>query len=281
MNEIILNNISMPVMDGCDLCAASEPFYHADRITDFNILIYVTEGEIYVTEDDIDYTVREGELLFLKSGIHHFGKREIARGTRWYFVHFFFSEKENLPLFTADTSPIKQYEPVCFSTVLPKKLTGLKGSETEQGIIKLCEYFHSSDTMKKWNINLRFSELLSQIAFYGDTKKTALTLSDKICSYLDENYTEPFSAKKLEKQFFLSYKYIASVFKREKGLTMQQYHNSVRMNIAKTLLKSTLMTIGEISRAVGFTDMLYFSRCFKNFTGQNPTEYRKNASKQY
>lgn len=281
VNEIVFNNIAMPVLNGCDLCAASEPFYHADRVTDFNILIYVLEGEIYVTEADTDYIIHEGELLFLKSGVHHFGKYEISKGTRWYFVHFYFKEEENLPVFTPDSSPIIQYEPVRFSAALPKKLTGLSGGEIERKITALCDYFHSSDNMKKWNINLRLSELLSSVAFYGITERKPFSLSDKICHYLNEHYNEPFSAKALEKQFFLSYKYMASVFRKEKGITMQQYHTEVRMNSAQSLLKSTFIPVGEISRSLGYADMLYFSRCFRQYTGVSPTEYRKKAPMVY
>ncbi len=281
MNEIVFNNTSLPVLNGFDLCAASEPFYHADRVTDFNILIYVTEGEIYVTEGDTDYTISEGELLFLKSGVHHFGKQEIRKGTRWYFAHFYFREKEGLPLFTPDSSPFIQYEAVKYRCVLPKKICGLSGTEIEKRIAELNEYFHSADSMKKWYINMRLWELFSLLLFYGEKEHKPLSLSDKICTYLNEHYNRQFSAKELEKHFYLSYKYMAFVFRKEKGTTMQQYHNEVRMNSAQSLLKSTLMSVGEISRMLGFSDMLYFSRCFRQFSGVSPTEYRKNAARLY
>ena len=79
MNEIVLCNSSMPVMGVCDLCAAPEPFFHADRTVDFHVLIYVIEGVGYVTEEETDYEIHPGELLFLKSGIRHLGKREIPK----------------------------------------------------------------------------------------------------------------------------------------------------------------------------------------------------------
>lgn len=279
MNEIFFNNITMPVLGGCDLCAASEPFYHADRTVDFNILIYVLEGVIYVTEDETDYEVTEGELLILKSGIHHYGKVEIPKGTRWYFIHFYFDENIEIPVFVPDNSAIRQYEPVRFGAWLPKKMTGLQGSEPERVIRDFIGYFHSTDEMKRWNINSRLARLLSCICFYG--KQQPLSLSDRICGFLSENISAQFSAEKLEKQFFLSYKYMAAVFKREKGITMQQYHNSMRMNQAQTYLKSTLMSVGEISGRLGFSDMLYFSKCFKSFSGMSPTEYRKEATRTY
>ncbi len=279
MNEIYFNNITMPVLSGCDLCAASEPFYHADRTVDFNVIIYVLEGVIYVTEDETDFEITEGELLILKSGLHHYGKIQIPKGTRWYFIHFYFEENEEIPVFIPDNSAIRQYEPVCFGAYLPKKITGLQGSEPERAIRDFIRYFHSTDEMKRWNINGKLAKLLSTLCFYG--KQQSLSLSDRICVFLSEHVSEQFSAERLEKHFFLSYKYMAAVFKREKGLTMQQYHNSIRMNTAQSYLKSTLMSVGEISSKLGFNDMLYFSRCFKSFSGMNPTEYRKKAASAY
>jgi len=279
LNNIIFNNISMPILNGCDLCAASESFFHADRTLDFNVLIYVIEGTIYVTEDGADYAVNSGEMLFLKNGLRHFGKHEISKGTRWYFVHFYFDEQSGLEEFLPNTNPIQQYEPVKFSKVLPKFLTGMKGSAVEKKLSELIKYFHSDDKMKKWNINLMLHSLLSEIAMYSETSEHSVTLSEKISLHLNEHYAEPFSAKALEKEFFLSYKYMASVFKKETGLTMQQYHTSLRMNEACRLLKSTLMPVGEISETVGYQDMLYFSRCFHRFSGVSPTEYRRSVPK--
>ncbi len=279
MNNIILNNLSLPIFNGCDLCAASEPFYHADRTIDFNVLIYVVEGAIYVTEDDIDYAVNAGELLFLKSGVHHFGKREIPKGTRWYFVHFYFKEQSGLEEFAPSNSPLQQYEAVRFSRILPKYLTGLNGSRIEKELASLTEYFHSENRMKKWSINARLHGLLTEIAMYGEDTEKAITLSDRISAFLAEHFAEPFSAKLLEKEFFLSYKHMAAVFKKETGKTMQQYHTTLRMNEACRLLKSTLMPIGEISELVGYRDMLYFSRCFRSFSGTSPTEYRRSVPK--
>ncbi|MDY5021997.1 MAG: AraC family transcriptional regulator [Blautia sp.] len=38
-------------------------------------------------------------------------------------------------------------------------------------------------------------------------------------------------------------------------------------------------SIREISEILGFTEQHYFSRIFKDFTGQNPKEYRLQNTK--
>lgn len=281
MNEIILSNTLMPVINGCNFCIAPEDFLHADRLIDFNILIYVVEGCIYVTEGEIDYEVHAGELLFLKSGIRHFGKLPIQKGTKWHYVHFHLHTPADLFLFTPDESPIIQNTLLHYQTTLPKKLTNLKYTEIAQAINSLTDYFHGNDPMKKWHINSKFFNLLSQIAFYSTLSTSTSTLSNQICDYLTTHYTEAFSSSKLEQHFFLSYKHMAAVFKKEKQLTMQQYHTQIRMHAACKLLQTTLMPIGQISETLGYKDMLYFSRCFHHFIGMSPTDYRKYQISSY
>ncbi len=43
---------------------------------------------------------------------------------------------------------------------------------------------------------------------------------------------------------------------------------------ARALLDTTTMPIGEVARAVGYHDPLYFSRQFHKLHGETPTSYR-------
>ncbi len=276
MNDIVFSNTVMPILSMCDLCAASEPFYHSDRIADFHVLIYVIEGAIYVTEENEDYAVKAGELLFLKSGVHHYGKHEIPKGTRWYYVHFYMNEPREAEEFFPDSAPIQPYVPSAYNRKLPKYVKGLRGSRTERKIAEMVEYCRSDDRTKKWRINSVLEDLLTEITV-GETENESRSLGESICESLSKHYKEPFSSHILEQEFFLSYKYMAAVFKSETGTTMQKYHSSLKMNEAARLLRSTLLPVGEIAAQVGYNDVLYFSRCFHRFLGVSPTEYRKSA----
>ena len=282
MNEIILSSACQPVVCSCDFLAAPEPFYHLDRVLDFNMLIYVTEGTIYVTEDETDYDVNAGELLFLKKGHRHYGKKEIPRGTKWYYVHFCLDDPgaDHIP-FRPDAEPLGAYEPLRFSETLPKTLTGLKNRHIEQRFSQLAEYCRSGDELKRMRINSMFYSFLADIALMKYMDKKDFTLSARICAWLDGHCAESFSAQRLEQEFFLSYKRLAAVFKQEQGVTMQQYHSERRMMKASYLLRSTLMPIGEIAASLGFDDPLYFSRCFHAFSGVSPREYRYSARSDY
>ncbi len=283
MNEIVLNSSVMPVVSSCDYIAAAEPFFHADRVADFHVLIYVTKGVIYVTEEnsdgETDYAVEAGELLFLKSGVRHYGKTEIPKGTEWYFIHFSCNTEQSLPLFRPNASPLPQYTVMKSALALPKYITDTSG-KAERALAELCSYCQGDDKFKQWRINSMLFSLLSELSLEQFSLHSAPTLSDKICAYLSEHASQPFSAKEISSTFYLSYKRLAAVFKAEKGVTMQQYHTTLRLNEACRLLRSTLLSVGEIAAAVGFTDVLYFSRCFRANIGSSPTEYRR-AAKNY
>lgn len=281
MNEIIIANNSLPQLCGCGLFAASESFIHTDRVPDFCVLIYVIDGCIYVTEGDTDYEVNAGELLILKNGVHHFGKKKIQKGTKWIFVHFRISADCNASPFYPDASPLGAYDATAESILtLPKFLDNVS-ARFEKELKTFIEYAQSDDAYKKWFINQRLFLLLSSLAVSTQGFSNNLTLSDRICRYLSDNIGVPFNSENIEKRFYLSYKYMAHLFKKEKGVTMQQYHNSVRMDEACKLLCSTLMSIGEIADKLGFSDVLYFSRCFRTYTGKSPSAYRKDSARYF
>ena len=282
MNEIILSTACQPIVSACGFIAASEPFYHLDRIADFNVILYVTDGTLYVTEDGIDYEVGIGEMLFLKSGVHHYGRRETARGTKWYYAHFKFSgDGEKCVPFEPDETSLGIDEPLMLSEILPKKLTGLKNSGIEKRFAEMSDYCRLGDGLKRMRINGMFCSLLTDIALARYMEKKERSLSDRICAWLDGHCDEPFRAQRLESEFYLSYKRMAAVFKKEQGKTMQQYHSERRMIRACYLLRSTLMPISEIADSLGYDDPLYFSKCFHAFYGVSPRSYRLSAQSDY
>ncbi len=281
MNEIIIANNSLPQLCGCGLFAASESFIHTERVPDFCVLIYVIDGCIYVTEGDTDYEVNAGELLILKNGVHHFGKKKIQKGTKWIFLHFRISADCNASPFYPDASPLGAYDATAESILTLPKFLDSVSARFEKELKTFIEYAQSDDAYKKWFINQRLFLLLSSLAVSTHGFSNNLTLSDRICRYLSDNIGVPFSSENIEKRFYLSYKYMAHLFKKEKGVTMQQYHNSIRMDEACRLLCSTLMSIGEIADKLGFSDVLYFSRCFRNYTGKSPSAYRKESARYF
>ena len=60
------------------------------------------------------------------------------------------------------------------------------------------------------------------------------------------------------------------------GLNFSAYIRNYRIGKAKQLLVSGNMKVYEVAEEVGYQDSKYFSRVFRQVTGQKPDEYRKN-----
>lgn len=72
-------------------------------------------------------------------------------------------------------------------------------------------------------------------------------------------------------------------FRKVKGLTgytPKEYLKMLRLKKAAELLRHPDITIANVAYKVGFSDPLYFSKCFKAQFNQSPTTYRKEALKE-
>ena len=72
--------------------------------------------------------------------------------------------------------------------------------------------------------------------------------------------------------------YLATVFKKEVGMTVSEYIREKRMSYAEHLLSTSHLQIQTVALHCGIMDVQYFSKIFKKHTGKTPKEFR-NSSK--
>ncbi|MBU3111224.1 AraC family transcriptional regulator [Clostridium lacusfryxellense] len=85
-----------------------------------------------------------------------------------------------------------------------------------------------------------------------------------------ENFLISFYADKCN---LSTYRFIHK-FKQVTGMSPLKYITSIRIAIARDLLCSSPLSIGEVSNLVGYVNPLYFSRMFKKVSGLSPTSYK-------
>lgn len=83
------------------------------------------------------------------------------------------------------------------------------------------------------------------------------------------------SLKCLAEEYSVNPSYLSALFKKEMGMTITAFINEQRMKQAVLYLNSTSLRIQTIATEVGFTDLNYFSKVFKKYTGITPSDYRK------
>lgn len=97
--------------------------------------------------------------------------------------------------------------------------------------------------------------------------------------YIDEHYREKLSLESLATQLHMNGSYVSELFKKEMGVTINEYINKLRLNHACEQLCFTDYSIGEVAESCGFSDQNYFTRAFKRFLGITPSQYRTNITK--
>lgn len=109
-------------------------------------------------------------------------------------------------------------------------------------------------------------------------RETAKTLSQKATEYIDENFVRDININVIASKLGYSAAYLGQEFRKEKGILLSDYINTVRIAHAKTLLNETLMKGKEIAGKVGYANVNYFYRVFTKYEGVTPAQYRKSRS---
>ena len=106
---------------------------------------------------------------------------------------------------------------------------------------------------------------------------TALNRITSAISYIKEHISTKLSVDDISKAVGLSRYYFMREFKRITGCTVSAYINTIRCEQAKTLLKSSTLSVKEISAQCGFENISYFTTVFKHYTGTSPSAYKRNS----
>lgn len=98
-------------------------------------------------------------------------------------------------------------------------------------------------------------------------------LGERIIQYLYEHYTD-ITLDELAKKFGYSAQHIRRIIKKHTGYSFITALQHKRMERAMHLLKTTTLSIREITELVGLESPEYFTRRFKYERNATPTEFR-------
>lgn len=98
-------------------------------------------------------------------------------------------------------------------------------------------------------------------------------------SYLSTQYAEPITIESMAEALGYNRAYLSRLFRRHTGLTPIAFLTRTRVDHGRRLLRERPeLTIEQIASSVGFVDALYFSKQFRRYYGQSPSEYRASVN---
>jgi Response regulator containing CheY-like receiver domain and AraC-type DNA-binding domain len=101
-----------------------------------------------------------------------------------------------------------------------------------------------------------------------------LTPIERSVHYMNEKIDTPFTMTEVAEFMNMNPSYFSRYFKEEMSISFIEYVKQMKVKRAKILLTTSNMRIYEISAALGYSSVQYFSTLFKSITGVTPQEYK-------
>lgn len=117
---------------------------------------------------------------------------------------------------------------------------------------------------------LESKELLGDELPYSDCSPKILSAID----YMKSHYSHPISLEEIAESIGISRIYLSQIFKKETGMTINEYLGNYRLQKAKELLLTSNLKIYTIAEMCGFGSVQYFSQVFKKVTGFSPYQFK-------
>ncbi len=203
-------------------------------------------------------TVNPGDLLIIPHGHPYY-----YRGSQKLRFHWF-GLNNHWPKVLGETPAIRVYQ------LGPDEKTESRFVEIRETLILGKPGYPLRAIGMFYELLARIFDLTSPVQLphsdYPDTVRNAII-------YLRENYTQAFSATKTAAWVGVSQSHLRALFEKWVGESPQQFHSRCRIEEAKRLLDEQRISITQTAHQVGYHDVRYFSRVFKQNTGMTPSQY--------
>ncbi|MDD2955304.1 MAG: response regulator [Oscillospiraceae bacterium] len=102
------------------------------------------------------------------------------------------------------------------------------------------------------------------------------TAVDRAKAYIDANLLgADISRDKVADYVGLNPEYLSRTFKKQEGISLLEYIQAKKVEIACRLLKDTGLSVSDVAAKLGYANFAYFAQVFKKTTGLTPMAYRK------
>lgn len=141
------------------------------------------------------------------------------------------------------------------------------------------EFFETADHINKEALG-DFIEFYCEKMTYllSFLKKFYIETSDEliknICDYILKNHNSDLKLKLIAEKFYINNTYLSNTFAAKTGIRFNDYVTMVKMARARYLFINTKLKTYEVGYEMGYHDINYFSKLFKKYYGENPSEYR-------
>ena len=110
------------------------------------------------------------------------------------------------------------------------------------------------------------------------TRRYRAALYEDAVAIVEEEYASDLSLDDIARRIATSRRQLQRSFSEVGSTTFREHVTNVRMERAAKLLADSRLTVGQVSRMVGYRQQAQFAKAFRRRYGAAPGEYRKAAA---
>jgi AraC-like DNA-binding protein len=242
----------------------------AENFTDFDFwLVWAGRGELRCEDESVP--VRAGCAFCLRPRLHYHATHDPNDRLGIGFVHFDYVDpsgrvvhpkEAGLPPLTGRLTKVQFYESVLRHIAeLVRSGQGESRSRAADYLkLVLDDYRRESSSEAPPGLELEHSERI-----------------ERVMRYIRENPGRILAVSELSRLACYSPDHFARVFTRVAGAAPKEFCIRARMERAKQLLRESRMSIDQVASSLGYADMFFFSRQFKQRFGASPRKWRQEG----
>ena len=267
----------------------SKDYVFSGEEHDFWELCYIDKGEVRIFAYNRDFHLKQGDLILHKPNMFH--SIQTVNNTAPNAVNAsFYCTSEHMRFFEDKVFRLTEQERNILSEVVNEGLRTFEPridttSPTNHTLLRKGETPFGSEQL----IKIGFEKLLISLIRRYSMLETAPPLSSparekleedlfaEIRLYLQNSLSADFNLEELGNKFHIGKSHLKKLFKEKVGMGIKQYWNRLKIEQAKIMVRDETYNITQISEALGYSSVHYFSRHFKSEIGMTPTEYAKTV----
>lgn len=235
--------------------------YHVQRASYPSILaMYIKSGRGSVTFEGQTHAAKAGDLVLIDCYEPH-----EYRGI-WETIWMHFDGKNSREYFRVLQQNAGIVYAIPDDSQIPRQISDTLRDLREKTDIR--------EALMACRIEALLAELYDRSCnAIGDTKGSEPIRA--AIHHIRDHYAEKLALQDLATLSSMSPYYFSRLFEKTTGYSPYEYITYVRLDRAKTLLKTTDDTIKEITYATGFGSEANFITCFKKHNGCTPRQFRE------
>lgn len=230
------------------------------------LFLYILSGTLHINIQDCSYTAREQDMVLLDCSRPH--SYYCTSDCEFLFFHY---DGPGCPALTSHLI-LQNHSPVfrldrhtAIRSTLEELLADLDAGNYPSDITLSC---------------MAYTVLCRMQSFNCITAAAPSPMSDTITDviqFMKKNIQEPLSLNILAAHANISPSYLSHQFRQETGCSPMEYLARLKINFAKTILRSTTRTISDIADSLGYSSSASFINAFTSRVGVSPKKFRSSS----